>query len=128
LLRIGSILEDETLTKIAEDIIKSFAAKIKRLPIAHTLLLVGAHWHQTGGSSLVIAAKTKSCTPNKLNSTFVPYLTVTLKLEGSDWSFAPNTLKTKKIINGKCTYYLCKDKICHPPIQDPKTILDILTK
>lgn len=128
LLRIGSILEDETLTKIAEDIIKSFAAKIKRLPIAHTLLLVGAHWHQTSGSSLVIAAKTKSCTLNKLNSTFVPYLTVTLKLEGSDWSFAPNTLKTKKIINGKCTYYLCKDKICHPPIQDPKTILDILTK
>jgi len=31
----------------------------------------------------------------------------------------------KKIINGKCTYYLCKDKICHPPIQDPETILDI---
>ena len=128
LLRIGSILEDETLIKIAEDIIKSFAAKIKRLPIAHTLLLVGAHWHQTGGSSLVIAAKTRSCTPNKLNSTFIPYLTVTLKLEGSDWSFAPNTLKTKKIINGKCTYYLCKDKTCHPPIQDPETILDILTK
>jgi len=59
-LNLLSILKDETLTKIAEDIIKSFAAKIKRLAIAHTLLLVGIHWHQTGGSNLVIAAKTRS--------------------------------------------------------------------
>ncbi|MDI6881599.1 MAG: thioredoxin domain-containing protein [Methanothermobacter sp.] len=127
LLRLGSILEDETLTKISEDIIKSFAAKIKRIPIAYTLLLVGAHWHQKGGSSLVIAAKTKSCIPNKLKSTFIPYLTITLKLEDSDWSFAPETLRNKKVLN-ECTYYLCKDKTCHPPTQDPETIIDILTK
>jgi len=128
LLRMASMLEDETIIETAEHIIKSFATKIKQLPIAHTLLLVGVHWLQTGGSSLVIAAETPSCIPKKLKSTFIPYFTATLKLEDHDWSFASETLNEKKAINRKCTYYLCKNKTCHPPIQDQKTLIDILTK
>lgn len=127
LLRMGSMLEDEGMIKTAEDIIKSFIAKIKRVAIAYTLLLVGAHWHQTGGTSLIIAARTRSCIPTKLKSKFIPYFTITLKLEDSDWSFAPETLRNKKPSN-ECTYYLCKDKTCHPPIKDPESIIDILTK
>ncbi|HOK72703.1 MAG TPA: thioredoxin domain-containing protein [Methanothermobacter sp.] len=126
LLKIASILEDETILEAAKAIIKSFTAKIKRLPIAHTLLLVGVNWLQTGSTSLVIAAQTPSCIPKKLKNMFIPYLTITLKLEDHDWSFAPKSLREKKTINGKCTYYLCKDRTCHPPIQDQKTLIDML--
>ncbi len=126
LLRLGSILEDDELTRMARGIVSAFASRIKSAPSAHTFLLSHLEWALKGGRSLTVICPHTPGILEGLRRELIPDFTITLKDEASDWSFAPGHLRSKGMVNGKCTYYLCDPEKCYPPSTDDNEILEYI--
>lgn len=143
LLKMAHISEDESLKKIAFGIESYFAQKVERSPLAHTNL-INAIYYRLGPSYNVVTVCTGENQSLKMHDQlrkdlslkYIPNLTI-LNItsfkeneEHSNEAILPfevsESLRAKKSLEDRCTFYICSDNECKPPLTDIKELLRII--
>ena len=134
-LRLARLTGNEELTKIAQKIAQAFAAEIKKIPQAYTMILSALDFILGPTIELVIAGKPQAADTQamlkKIHTSFIPNKVVLLHPGGKEGraieSIAPFT-REQKALNNKATAYICKNFACQAPITDANSLLKALTE
>ena len=136
LLKMAKLSEDETLKDIATGIEKYFSEKIKKSPLAHTHMINAINFRFGPSYDVLIACDgekesviAQEKLQNVLATKFLPniiWMDVSLIKEKKFPFNIPESLMAKKALEGNCTYYICSDTDCKPPIFNVEEIVDIL--
>ena len=123
LLRLSHLLEKAEWERRGEKMIRSMAELIARYPLGHgewannALLLVRPF------IDLAICGEEAQFYRARLQTKYQP----NLQYSGSDSENALPIL-SNRFKNGKTLMYICRDKVCEEPLEDPKLVLDHLTR
>jgi hypothetical protein len=136
LLKMAKLSEDESLKDVAIGIEKYFSEKIKRSPLAHTHMINAINFRFGPSYDVVIACDgekesviAQEKLQNVLATKFLPnilWMDVSLIKEKKFPFNIPDYLMAKKALEGNCTYYICSDTDCKPPLFNVEEIVDIL--
>lgn len=145
LLKMAHISEDESLKEIAITIERNFAQKIERSPLAHTNI-INAIDYRLGPSYNVVTSciNENQSLPmleelrKKLSLKYIPNLTimditpfkVNERNSNENNNLLPfnvsESLKTKKSLENRCTFYVCSDKDCKPPLSEIDELIKVI--
>jgi uncharacterized protein YyaL (SSP411 family) len=134
LLRLSYITGDHTLEEKAEILIRVFAEKIESNPIAYTQFMVAVDFAVGPSYSLVIAGEPKAKDTlqmlKQLNDNYSPNKVMIYR---STETYPPeidkysNFIEWFEKVNGLATAYVCINKTCKPPTNDPEKVLEYLS-
>jgi uncharacterized protein YyaL (SSP411 family) len=146
LLKLAHMNEEESLKEIALGIEHNFDQKIKRSPLAHTNMINAIDFRLGPSYNVVMVCSDENQSlkmHDKLRSNlslrYIPNLTILdisqfeRKEENSkvniDLKFPfkiSEAMKAKKPMENKCTFYVCSDKDCKPPLTEIKELLKVI--
>ncbi len=132
LLVLGRITSDSRYENYAEEILKHFSDEISRAPFAFTQSLI-AYDFLLGPAHEIIICDEKTDSKGieeygKILESFIPNKVVIVlnKDNEADLLKQFGYLRNYRSINGKTTYYVCKNFHCELPTNDLKKALDLL--
>ncbi|MEG3224919.1 MAG: thioredoxin domain-containing protein [Methanobacteriales archaeon Met13] len=132
ILRLTTILEDQELNKTAWGVEKAFATLIEKSPSGFTMFLAAVDLRLGPCLEVVISGdKDQPLTKKMIGALRENYLpNVTLLVNWSDdWLMEKvESLREKKMVDGKTTGYVCSNGTCYAPVKDAKSLLDIVKK
>ena len=123
LLKLGHIMQKEIYRDYINKLFSTFSVQINRMPQAFPMLLIAYDYEQRMKKEVVIAGNVEDKSTQeflkKLYSTFNPGISVIIHYskEKQIEDLIP-FVKGQKIINGKVTYYICKNYSCDLPTND----------
>lgn len=133
MLCLSYITGDHTLEEKAEILIRVFAEKIENNPIAYTQFMVAVDFAVGPSYSLVISGDKKAEDTfqmlKKINDNYIPNKVLIYR---STETYPPEIDKYSNFIewfdkvNGMATAYVCINKTCKPPTNDPVRVLEYL--
>ncbi|MDO8870474.1 MAG: thioredoxin domain-containing protein [Methanobacteriaceae archaeon] len=146
LLKMAHISEDESLKEMALGIEHYFTEKIKRSPLAHTNMINAIDFRLGSSYNVVVVCNNKNQSMimheklrADLSIRYIPNLTIMditpteTKEENSKENGSlqlpfevSESLKAKKSPENKCTFYVCSDKDCKPPLTEIKELLKVI--
>lgn len=146
LLKLAHMSEEESLKEIALRIEHNFDQKIKRSPLAHTNMINAIDFRLGPSYNVVMVCSDENQSlkmHEKLRSTlslrYIPNLTILdislfeRKKENSEDNIdlklafkISEAMKAKKPMENKCTFYVCSDKDCKPPLTEIKELLKVI--
>ena len=123
LLRLSRLNGNTVYEEMAIRMSKAFAAEVKESPSAHTFLLLGVDFVVGPAYNLTLVGKpSEEDTVNMLKTLRAHYLPNTL----ISLKFAGKAGFGYEQIDGKTTAYVCRDKTCLPPTNNPLEMLKLL--
>lgn len=148
LLKMAHMSEDESLKEMALGIERYFTEKIKRSPLAHTNMINAIDFRLGPSYNVVAVCKEKSQSlvmheklRADLSIRYIPNLTLLdiSTIERNEKNSDDNnnnslelpfevseSLKSKKSLENKCTFYACSDKDCKPPLTEINELLKVI--
>ena len=132
LLRLSKITSKVSLEKKADELLKTFANQINKMPSAFTFILTALDFAIGPSFEIIIVANKGDSSVKafleKLEDQYIPNKVVILKyLEDDSLLENIEILKEYKLVNNKVTAYVCKDFVCKQPTNDPETMIRELT-
>ena len=146
LLKIAHLSEDESLKEIALGIEHNFDQKIRRSPLAHTNMINAIDFRLGPSYNVVMVCSDENQSlkmheklRSNLSLRYIPNLTILdisqfeRKEEHSEDNIdlklpfkISEAMKAKKPLENKCTFYVCSDKDCKPPLTEIKELLKVI--
>lgn len=146
LLKIAHLSEDESLKEIALGIEHNFDQKIRRSPLAHTNMINAIDFRLGPSYNVVMVCSDENQSlkmheklRSNLSLRYIPNLTILdiIQFERKEEHSEDNidlklpfeiseALKAKKPLENKCTFYVCSDKDCKPPLTEIKELLKVI--
>ncbi len=132
LLRLSKITSKVSLEKKADELMKTFANQINKMPSAFTFILTALDFAIGPSFEIIIVANKGDSSVKafleKLEDKYIPNKVVILKyLEDDSLLENIEILKEYKLVNNKVTAYVCKDFVCKQPTNDPEIMIKELT-
>lgn len=125
LIKLNRISADGKYQDIAENIIKTFSNDLTRSPHGSTFSLIALNYLYNSSYEIVIAdSSSNTGLSSFLNDKFIPNKVVVFVDESGIIPFS--YLNNYKSIDGKPTYYVCKNHNCSLPTNDPHDVLQLL--
>ena len=145
LLKMARISEDESLTEIAREIEGYFSQKIERSPLAHTNMINAIDFRFGPSYDIIIScphskysATARSELREILSENYIPNM-ISLDISPQDAEAVEGnetilklpfkiseSLKAKKPVGDSCTYYICSDTDCKPPLTKIEDMIEFL--
>lgn len=133
LILLARLTENTDLEERAVEMQLSFYNNIIKLPAAHTQFLLALDYKWGPSYEVVIAGERGGNDTMEmlrvLNEHYLPQKTVMLKTEGEDLTGInqiSESLKDKKMLDGRAAAYICGEGTCYNPTSDVGEILDLL--
>ena len=126
LIRLGRLLGLKELERFGEKTLTAMASYIYRTPIGYTFALIALDLLVNGSKELYIVGTKEDYTPllKEINREFLPDLDF-LKVDETTKAVSDHINNLSRL-NGKTTYYLCRNYTCEKPTDNPEDILKIL--
>ena len=135
LLRLGRITANSDFENKAWQIVQAFSGNVRRMPTAHTQMLMALDFGFGPSYEVVIAgnsqAKDAEAMLKAMRSQFVPnkvILFVPAESETPEISRFAEFTKYQTSMNGKATAYVCLNYVCKEPTTDINEMLEMMRK
>jgi uncharacterized protein len=133
LIRLSTLMEDQSLNKMVIQQEKAFAPLVNQSPTAHAMFLLGVMDRLGPFSGVVIAGERNDETTQKLietlNSNYLPRMIFSLNSGDHIWLKGKvETYREKKPLEGKATAYICQRGVCGLPTTDADELLELLSQ
>ncbi|MBV8054319.1 MAG: thioredoxin domain-containing protein [Deltaproteobacteria bacterium] len=121
LLRLHSYLGNQRYLAEAEKTLRLFAPFMEKQPFAFSHMLEAADFFQRGPTEIVIIAELGTTLMSewlkRLGLRYVPNRAIfAVDPNGTGDTFLPEAAAGKKQIAGRITAYVCRERVCSPPI------------
>jgi uncharacterized protein YyaL (SSP411 family) len=121
LLRLHSYSDDQRYIAEAEKTLRLFAPFMEKQPFAFSHMLEAADFFQRGPTEIVIIAEPGTTQMFEwlkgLGLMYVPNRAIfAVDPNGADDALLPEAAAGKKQIAGRITAYVCRERVCSPPI------------
>jgi uncharacterized protein YyaL (SSP411 family) len=133
LLRLAKMTSDASLEKKADDLMKTFAKQINRIPSAFTFILSSLDFAIGPSYEIILVAEEDDEKLVdfllKLENSYIPNKVVILKYPDNNQLVKEiEILKDYKLVNKQVTAYVCRDFVCKQPTNDPDKMIEELSK
>ena len=131
LFKLSRILDEPKMEDRAREAIAAFASQVEDSPESHCFMLLSLQQLYGNSSEVILAGEPhEKDTQNMINTINDSYRPFTLLINVSEqneslFKFAEHLRQYTKI-EGKATAYVCKNRVCHQPTTDIKTMLSEL--
>jgi uncharacterized protein YyaL (SSP411 family) len=131
LFQLSRILDEPKMEDGAREAIAAFASQVEDSPESHCFLLLSLQQLYGNSSEVILAGEPQEKdTQNMINTINDSYRPFTILINVSEqnealFKFAEHLSQYTKI-EGKATAYVCKNRVCHQPTTDIKTMLSEL--
>ena len=124
---------EASLEQKADDLMKTFAKQINRIPSAFSFILSSLDFALGPSFEIILVAKEDDEEikkfVEKIDGQYVPNKVVIIKyIEDDQLIKNIEILKDYKMINNQVTAYVCKDFVCKQPTNDPEIMIKELSK
>ncbi|GAB6066100.1 thioredoxin domain-containing protein [Aquifex pyrophilus] len=115
LIRLGRLIGRKELEDYGYKTLEAFSWELANFPSAHTFSLIALDLAVNGSKELVIVPEddTWKEVKRRIDSRYIPDLLILLKDEKTEK--LSNFVKSMKPLDGRTTYYLCKNYACEEP-------------
>ncbi|MDW7998947.1 MAG: thioredoxin domain-containing protein [Thermodesulfovibrio sp.] len=126
LVRLARLIGEREYEKLANKILQFFSNSIEQFPSSHVFSIISLDL-LVNGSIELIAVPFNSIDEEieflrNIQKIFIPSLIPLLKDTLTEKFY--DKIKDLKTVNGKSTYYLCKNFMCQPPINEREKLID----
>ncbi len=122
LLKLWKISSDESFLDKAEKLLRSLHGSAERYPLAHISFLIALDFYFSSKEVVIVGPRERVDTVEMikvLHSIYCPNKIVLYKDPNvSEISELANFTKNYRMINGKCTAYVCRNRVCNLPTTD----------
>lgn len=132
LIRLYKLTGNQNYSNKSVDLARAFYNNISSIPTSYTQFLIGVDLQLSESSELVIvtddAQTLDKSILNRLRENFNPNLFIIVKDDLNDPKLAEVSSFTKelKMLDGKTTFYLCKNFTCELPTNDIEVVINSL--
>ncbi|KOA21428.1 glycosyl hydrolase family 76 [Clostridium homopropionicum DSM 5847] len=120
MLRLGSLTGNLDLIDECRKIFRTFAGKVKDVPIGHAYFMMAVLFDNIPTKEIVIAGDKKSDEVIKflkeINKTFSPFTAIVLNDNSTILKEVNPSIIDKALVNGKPAVYICENFSCQKPI------------
>jgi len=128
MLRLGSLTGNLDLMDTIRKIFRTFAAKVKDVPVGHAYFMSAVLFDNVGSREIVIAGDKKDDEVTnfieEINKTFSPFTTIVLNDNNSTLKEITPNVTDKALVDGKPAIYICENFSCQKPITNFKEAID----
>ncbi len=128
LLRLSRLTGNTSFQEIADKTSQVFSEEVRCTPEAHTFLLLGVDFALGPTYTVVLVGSHNEegllDMLDVLRQSYQPNLVV-IHQSPEEEAYSPDNLDYRKI-GGRTTAYVCKDRICLPPTNNTKKMLELL--
>lgn len=127
LVRLSRLCQRRDYEDLANSLLKTFSEELNRYPSSHTFLVTALDLLIHGTTELIIIPVQREQEISflrEIQREFLPDL-LPLIVDSETETLIPN-LKERVTINGKTTYYLCKNFYCYEPTNDREKIRSLI--
>ena len=133
LVKLSKMTSEASLEQKADDLMKTFAKQINRIPSAFSFILSSLDFALGPSFEIILVAKEDDEEikkfVEKIDGQYVPNKVVIIKyIEDDQLIKNIEILKDYKMINNQVTAYVCKDFVCKQPTNDPEIMIKELSK
>ncbi len=135
LTRLGHILQDEKYYLLANKLFFAFSKQLSGFPEAFPMLLIAYDYHIFDKNEVVISGNPESEIVSKffkqLNSSFKPRTIVIVNHSNNGINLIEKLIpfiKEQKMVNGRPTFYICKNYTCNLPTNDLNEALKFVNR
>ncbi|MEJ2363119.1 MAG: thioredoxin domain-containing protein [Deltaproteobacteria bacterium] len=123
LLRLSLLTGDAKYREFASKIIRVTSEAVKRLPVAHTFMLVGVDFAVGPAFNVILVGELQEDSMQNLlgalKGNYLPNTVFSIRPPGkAGLGYEKN--------EGKATAYVCRDQTCMPPTNKPEKMLELL--
>lgn len=120
MLRLGSITGNLDLIDKSRKIFRTFAAKVKDVPVGHAYFMMAVLFDNIGTKEIVVAGDRRNGEVTnfikEINKTFSPFTTIVLNDNSTILKEIIPSIIDKALVNGKPAVYICENFSCQKPI------------
>jgi uncharacterized protein YyaL (SSP411 family) len=126
LVKLGRILQKPDYLGSARRAIDSASGDIESMPTGHTGLLL-AHHELTSGVEVVVSTESKEAAVEAIAQLLKAYSPSAIFFPVYPNCDAPEFAKSLEMVDGKTTYYVCRNFACELPTTDRNVALQAIT-
>lgn len=120
MLKLGSLKGDLDLIDESRKIFRTFAAKVKDVPVGHAYFMMAVLFDNMATKEIVIAGDKRSEEVieflKEINKTFSPFTSIVLNDNGTILKEIIPSVIDKALVNGKPAVYICENFSCQKPM------------